>query len=101
MVFTLRLPSYLLCHRLPRGGGYHPPRFSVSFKILYRAIKPLIQHCLLSTTDYLNVKYVIATRRYDFVYIYAKSHWKYHTFEGYYTCICSFGKLRHKVHQKV
>src|SRR6218665_392185 len=32
-------------------------------------------------------------------YIYAKSHWKYHTSEGYY--ICSFSKLRHKVHQKV
>ena len=48
---------------------------------------------------YLNAKYVIATRRYEFFYIYAKSHWKYHTFEGYY--ICSFSKLRHKVHQKV
>src|SRR6218665_3363767 len=32
-------------------------------------------------------------------YIYAKSHWKCHTFEGYY--ICSFSKLRHKAHQKV
>src|SRR6218665_2956122 len=30
-------------------------------------------------------------------YIYAESHWKYHTFEGYY--ICSFSKLRHKAHQ--
>src|SRR6218665_2040822 len=30
--------------------------------------------------------------------IYANSHWKYHTFEGYY--ICSFSKLRHKVHKK-
>jgi len=35
----------------------------------------------------------------NFVYIYAKSHWKYQTFEGYY--ICSFSKLRQKVHQKV
>src|SRR6218665_408710 len=33
------------------------------------------------------------------VYIYAESHWKYHTFEGYY--ICSFSKLRHKAHQKI
>src|SRR6218665_3959809 len=33
------------------------------------------------------------------VYIYAKSHFKYHTFEGYYICI--FSKLRRKVHQKV
>ena len=48
---------------------------------------------------YLNVKYVIATRSYEYFYMYAKSHWKYHTFEGYY--ICSFSKLRHKVHQKV
>ena len=43
---------------------------------------------------YLNVKYVIATRSYElYIYIYAESHWKYHTFEGYY--ICSFSKLRH------
>jgi len=39
---------------------------------------------------YFNVKYVIATRRYEFFYIYAESQWKYHTFESYYTC--SFGK---------
>jgi len=32
-------------------------------------------------------------------YIYAESHWKYHTSEGYY--ICSFSKLRHKAHQMV
>jgi len=48
---------------------------------------------------YLNVKYVIAARSYDFFYIYAESYWKYHTFEGYYTC--SFSKLRHKAHEKV
>jgi len=36
----------------------------------------LIQHCLPSKTVYLNVKYVIATRNYDFLYIHAKSHWK-------------------------
>ena len=30
---TFRLPSYLLWHRLPRGGGYHTPlRFRVRFK---------------------------------------------------------------------
>jgi len=34
-------------------------------------------------------------------YIYAKSHCKYHTFEGYYTCSFCSSKLRHKVHQKV
>src|SRR6218665_3594249 len=47
---------------------------------------------------YLNVRYVIGTRSYEF-FVYAESHWKYHTFEGYY--ICSFSKLRHKVHEKV
>ena len=35
----------------------------------------------------------------NFVYIYAKSHWKYHTFDRYYSC-CST-KLRHKTQQKV
>src|SRR6218665_725472 len=50
---------------------------------------------------YFNVKYVIVTRSYEFFYIYAKSHWKYHTFEGYYTRSCSFSKLRHKAHHKV
>jgi len=34
-----------------------------------------------------------------YIYIYAESHWKYHTFEAYY--ICSFSKLMHKIHQKV
>ena len=61
----------------------------------------MIQHCVLSKMVYLNVKYVIATRSYDF-FIYAKSHCKYHTFKGYY--ICSFSKLfeaQLQVHQKV
>jgi len=35
----------------------------------------------------------------NFLHIYAESHWKYHTSEGYY--ICSFSKLRHKANQKV
>src|SRR6218665_2047684 len=65
----------------------------------YRVISRLIQQCFLSKIVYLNVKYFIATGGYDFFYICAKSHWKYHTFEGYY--ICSFSKLRHKAHQKV
>src|SRR6218665_4030415 len=67
-------------------------------QLSYRVIQRLIQHCLLSKMVYLNVKYVIATRSYEFFYIYVKSHWKYYTFEGYY--ICSFCKLRHKVHLK-
>src|SRR6218665_908017 len=55
----------------------------------------LIRHCLLNKIVYSDIIYVIATRS----YIYAKSHWKYHTFKGYY--ICSSSKLRHKAHQKV
>ena len=52
-----------------KGGGYHPLRFSVRFKILYRVIQPLIQHYLLRKMLYLNVKYVIATRSYElFIY---------------------------------
>jgi len=34
-----------------------------------------------------------------FLYIYAKFHWKYHTFDRYYSC--SSTKLRHKTQQKV
>jgi len=46
---TFRLPSDLLWHRLPRGVWLPPPlRFSAWFKILYRVIQLLIQHCLLS-----------------------------------------------------
>ena len=49
-----------------KGGGYHHPlRFCVRFKILYRVIQPLIQHCLLRKMVYLNIKYVIATRSYE------------------------------------
>ena len=51
-----------------KGGGYHPPlRFSGRFKILYRIIQRLIQHCLLRRMVYLNIIYVIATRNYDFL----------------------------------
>jgi len=42
-------------------------RFRVWFKILYRVIQQLIQHCLPSKMVYLNVTYVIATRNYAFV----------------------------------
>jgi len=59
----------------------------------------LVRHCLLHKIVYSNIIYVIATRSYEFLYIYAESHWKYHTFKGYY--ICSSSKLRHKTHQKV
>src|SRR6218665_2591222 len=89
----------IYCDISYQGGWLPPHRFRVRFKVVYRLIQRLIQHCLLSKMVNLNLKYVIGTRSCEFFYIYAKSHWKYHTFEGYY--ICNFTKLRHKVHQKV
>jgi len=47
-ILTFRPLSYFLRHRLPRGGGYHPLRFSIWFKILYSVIQRLIQNYLLS-----------------------------------------------------
>src|SRR6218665_1555336 len=58
-----------LRHRLPRWGWLPPTRFSVWFKILYRVIQRLIQHCFLSKLMYLNIKYVIATRNYMYEFI--------------------------------
>ena len=40
--------------------------------ILYHVIPRLIQHCFLSKMGYLNVKYVIATRSYEF-FIYTQN----------------------------
>src|SRR6218665_2642406 len=45
-----------------------PSGFRVRFKILYRVIQLLIQHCLLHKKVYLNIIYVIATRNYEFFY---------------------------------
>src|SRR6218665_259905 len=45
-----------------------PPGFRARFKILYRVIQLLIQHCLLHKMVYLNIIYVIATRSYEFFY---------------------------------
>src|SRR6218665_2893084 len=33
--------------------------------------------------------------------MYAESHWRYHTFERYYTCTYSCSKLKHQTHKKV
>ena len=71
------------------GGGNLPFGFSVRLKILYLVIQRLIQHFLLNKMVYLNVKYVIAILEAMIFYIYAESHWKYHTFEGYYIYIGS------------
>ena len=49
-----------------KGVVTTPFRFSVRFRILYRAIQRLIQHCLLRKMVYLNIIYVIATRNYEF-----------------------------------
>src|SRR6218665_987933 len=54
-----------LPHHGTKGGGNHPLRFRVRFKILYRVIQPLIQQCLLHKMVYLNIIYVIATRNYE------------------------------------
>src|SRR6218665_2794073 len=55
-----------------KGGWLPPPRIRVRFKILYSVIHRLIQHYLLSKMVYLNVKYFIATRSYDF-FIYTQN----------------------------
>src|SRR6218665_561145 len=64
---TLRLPSNFLLHRLPRGGGLPPPRFSVWFKISYRVIPRLIPNIFLSKMVYLDVKYMTENRNYEFL----------------------------------
>src|SRR6218665_1087628 len=65
LIHVPRATKLFLRQRLPRCG-YHSHRFSVWFKILYRRIRQLIQHLFLSKTMYLNIKYVIATRSYEF-----------------------------------
>jgi len=47
--------------------GLPPRRFKAWFKILCRVIQWLIQLCSLSKTFYWNVKYIIATRNYEFL----------------------------------
>src|SRR6218665_2802460 len=72
LVCITRYPSdfqAIYCDAGYQGGGYHPLDFRVRFKISYRVIHRLIEHGLLSKMVYLNVKYVIATRSYDFLNI--------------------------------
>ena len=47
-------------------GVVTPLRISVWFKTLNRVIQQLIHHCFLSEMVYMSVKYVIATRNYEF-----------------------------------
>ena len=64
-------------HQLPSGGGGHPLRFSVWFKISYRVIQRLNQHIFLNKISYLHVDvtYVIANRNYEFLNTGTLSHY--------------------------
>ena len=67
MIINLQAAKILIMTSASKGeGGYHPLRFSVRFKILYRVIQLLIQHCLLRKLVYLNIIYVLTTRNYEF-----------------------------------
>src|SRR6218665_2096279 len=67
-ILSLQATKLFIVTLATRGRGVvtTPLDLVFWFKILYRVIKSLIQHCLLSKMAYLNVKYVIATRNYDF-----------------------------------
>src|SRR6218665_1975500 len=60
------LKTYLKREGSLRLAGPVAVGFRVRFKILYRVIKPLIQHCLLRKMVHLNIIYLIATRNYEF-----------------------------------
>src|SRR6218665_233048 len=61
--YNLQVTKLFIVTSATKGGWLPPhPRFRVRFKILYR----VIQHCLLSKMVYFNLKYVIATRSYEF-----------------------------------
>ena len=65
--FNLQATKLFILTPATKEGGYHAPLgFSDRFKILYRVIQPLIQHCLLHKMVYFNIIYVIATRNYEF-----------------------------------
>jgi len=63
---TFRLPRYFCDIGYQEGMIITPPTFSIWFKILYRVIRRLIQHCFMSKMVYWNIKYVIATRNYEY-----------------------------------
>ena len=66
LALNLQATKLFIVTPATKGGGYHPLGFRVRFKILYRVIQLLIQHCLLHKMVYLNIIYVIATRNYEF-----------------------------------
>jgi len=69
---TFRLPSFFCdIGYLPRGW-WLPPWFTLRFSawfniLLYRVIQRLIQHIFLSKMVYLDVKYMTASRNYEFL----------------------------------
>src|SRR6218665_1662061 len=60
--FNLHATKLFIVTSATKGVVTTPPRFRVRFKILYRVIQVLIQHCLLRRMVYLNIIYVIATQ---------------------------------------
>jgi len=64
--FNLQATKLFIVTSVTKGGGYHPLRFRVRFKILSRVIQRFIQHCLLRRMLYLNIIHVIATLNNEF-----------------------------------
>src|SRR6218665_2119150 len=63
---NLQATKLFIATSATKGGGYHPPRFCVRFKILYRVIQVLIQNCLLRRMVNFNIICVIVTQNYEF-----------------------------------
>src|SRR6218665_1023328 len=84
MLLLLETMNFLLYYRHCSAIGEHLLYSTVT---TYCVIQRLIQHCLLSKMVYLNIKYVIATRSYEFL-IYTQNLIGNITlaFEGYYIC---------------
>ena len=68
IVFNHQATKLFFCNiSYQGGGGYHPFRYSVWFKISYCVIQGLIQHSVLSKMVYLDVNYMTANRNYEFL----------------------------------
>ena len=65
VVVSIMMMIILQATKLFCDIGYQGVVVFVS-KILYREIQRLIQHCLLSKMVYFDVKYIIATRNYQY-----------------------------------
>ena len=61
---NLQATKLFIATSATKGEGLlPPPRFSVRFKILYRVLQPLIQHCLLRKMVYLNIIWCLELRQ--------------------------------------